>query len=247
MISIKSQREIDIMKEAGHINYLTHQELKKTLKPGITTNELNNIADKFIRSHGAIPSSLNYEGFPKSICISVNDEVVHGIPSNRKIKNGDIVSIDITVRFKGYESDSANTYIVGNAPDNIVKLVENTKNALYEGLKLVKAGVKLNEVSKAIEDYAHLNGLSVVEELVGHGIGTSMHEDPDVPNFYTKSTVVLKEGMTICVEPMLNLGKKDVYLDDNDWTVKTIDGMPSAHFEHTIVVTKNGYELLTGE
>ena len=164
MISIKSQREIDIMKEAGHINYLTHQELKKALKPGITTNELNNIADKFIRSHGAIPSSLNYEGFPKSICISVNDEVVHGIPSNRKIKNGDIVSIDITVRFKGYESDSANTYIVGNAPDNIVKLVENTRNALYEGLKLVKAGVKLNEVSKAIEDYAHLNGLSVVEE-----------------------------------------------------------------------------------
>lgn len=247
MINIKSKREIDIMKQAGHINYLTHQEIAKNLKAGMTTNNINDIADSFIRKHGAIPSSLNYEGFPKSLCVSVNDEVVHGIPDNRKLKNGDIVSVDLTVKYHGYESDSANTYIIGEAPLEIQKLVENTKKSLYVGLSKVKAGAHLNEVGKAIEDFAHENGLSVVRELVGHGIGTDMHEEPDVPNYYTNTNVILKEGMTICVEPMLNLGKRNVYLDDNDWTIKTVDGMPSAHFEHTVLVTKDGYEILTGE
>lgn len=247
MINIKSKREIELMKESGHINFLAHEEIKKHLKIGVSLNELNDIVDAFIRKNGALPSELNYEGFPKSVCLSLNDEVVHGIPDNRKLKNGDILKVDLTVRFKGYESDSARTYIIGSVSDDVRNLVENTKNALYKGLSVVKAGTPLSLIGKTIEDYAHKNGLSVVEELVGHGIGTSMHEDPDVPNFYTKTNVILKEGMTICIEPMLNLGKRSVYLDDNDWTVKTEDGMPSAHFEHTIVVTKDGYEILTGE
>ena len=247
MISIKSDYEIELLRKAGHIVYLTHKELEKHIKPGITTLELDNIASKFIESLGATASFKDYDGYPKSICTSINDEVVHGIPSQRKLKNGDILKVDLTVRFKGYESDSARTYIIGNVSDDVRSLVENTKNALYKGLSVVKAGTPLSLIGKTIEDYAHKNGLSVVEELVGHGIGTSMHEDPDVPNFYTKTNVILKEGMTICIEPMLNLGKRSVYLDDNDWTVKTEDGMPSAHFEHTIVVTKDGYEILTGE
>ena len=247
MISIKSKREIELMKQAGHINYLAHREVAKHLRAGITTGELNDIADKFIRSMDAVPSCLGYEGFPKSICISVNDEVVHGIPGNRVIKDGDIVSVDMVTTYKGYLADSAETHIVGKVSKEVENLVNDTKGALYAGLRKVKAGVMLEEVSAAIEDYAHEHGLSVVRELVGHGVGSEMHEDPDVPNYRINSKVVLKEGMTIAVEPMLNLGKRYVYLDDNDWTIKTQDGMPSAHFEHTIVVTKDGYEILTGE
>ena len=249
MISIKSEREIKIMKEAGYINYLTHQELKKHLRPGITTNELNDIADKFIRSHGGIPSCLGYEGYPKSICISINDEIVHGIPSNRRIKKGDIVSFDFCTEYKGYNSDSANTYIVGDdAPEDVKNLVKYTKEALYVGLNEIKPGAKIGDIGHAIETFAHEHGLSVVEELVGHGVGTSIHEDPDVPNYGEKGTgITLKKGMVIAVEPMLNLGTKDVCMLDDDWTIVTEDGLPSAHFEHTVVVTDDGYEILTGD
>ena len=248
MINIRSDREIDIMKQAGKINFLAHLELRKHLKPGITTNELNNIADKFIRSLGGKPSCLNYEGFPKSICISVNDEVVHGIPSNRKLKNGDVVSIDFCTEYQGYQSDSANTYIIGDAPKEVVNLVENTKKALYIGLSQIKPGAKIGDIGNAIETFAHEHGLSVVEELVGHGVGTDMHEEPDVPNYGKKGTgVTLKKGMVIAVEPMLNLGTKEIGILDDDWTIVTEDGMPSAHFEHTVVVTDDGYEILTGD
>ena len=247
MITIKSEREIELMKIAGHINYLTHQELKKRIKPGITTGELNDIADKFIRDHDCFPSCLGYEGYPKSICISVNDEVVHGIPGNRKLKNGDVVSIDMCVEYKGYQSDSAYTHIVGTASKDVNDLVENTQKSLYEGLKVIKDGVKVSEIGKAVEKYATEHHLGVVRELVGHGLGTSIHEDPDVPNYYTNMPTVLKEGMVIAVEPMLTLGKRYVYMKDDDWTICTDDGLPSAHFEHTVVVRKDGYEILTGE
>jgi methionyl aminopeptidase len=248
MVSIKSQREIALMKEAGHYNYLAHEEIKKHIKPGVTTDELNQVVNDFCKKNDCIPSSLNYEGYPKSVCISINDEVVHGIPSKRKIKNGDIVSVDLTIRYKGYESDSARTYIVGNVSLEIENLVKYTKEALYVGLEQVKAGARIGDIGNAIENFAHSHNLSVVQELVGHGIGTNMHEDPDVPNFGKKNTgLVLKEGMTICVEPMLNLGTKDVCMLDDDWTIVTEDGKPSAHFEHTVVVTKDGYEILTGE
>ena len=247
MITIKSNREIELMKHAGHINYLTHQEVKKHLKPGITTKELNDIAHKFILENDCTPSFLNYEGYPASICISVNDEVVHGIPSKRKIKAGDVVSIDIGVCYKGYHSDSANTYIVGKSSEEITNLVENTRKALYEGLSVIKNGIRVSEIGEKIENFAKANNLGVVEELVGHGVGTCVHEEPDVPNYYTNDRTKLRSGMVIAVEPMLNLGSRHIYMEEDEWTIKTEDGLPSAHFEHTVLVTKDGYVILTGE
>lgn len=247
MIVIRSDREIELMKHAGHINYLAHKEVAKHLKVGVSTSKLNKIADKFIRDNDCIPSFLNYEGYPASICISINDEVVHGIPSSRVIKDGDVVSIDIGVCYKGYHSDSANTYIVGKQTKEVEDLVNNTKNALYEGLSAIKKGVLLSDIGMRIEDYAKKNNLGVIEELVGHGVGTNIHEEPDVPNYYVKTNIRLKKGMVLAIEPMLTLGKRYIYMEDDDWTIKTEDGLPSAHFEHTIVVTDNGYEILTGE
>jgi len=236
------------MKKSGHLNFLTHEEIKKNLRPGITSKQLDKIAHDFIIKHGGTPSCLGYEGFPASICVSINDEVVHGIPSNRKIKNGDIVSIDFTVRLNGYESDSARTYLIGDVDAPVQELVENTEKALYEGIKQIKPGARIGDISNAIETYAHNHNLSVVEELVGHGIGYEMHEDPDVPNFGKKeSGPILKEGMVLAIEPMLNLGSKEVCMLDDDWTIVTNDGYPSAHFEHTVAVTKDGYEILTGD
>lgn len=249
MISIKSAREIELMRHAGHVNYLTHEEIKKHIRPGVTTEELDKVAHNFIIKNNCVPSQLNFEGYPKSICVSINDEVVHGIPGKRKIKEGDIVSIDFCVGYKGYHSDAARTYIVGKVPQEVENLVEDTKKALYEGLSKVRSGAKIGDISHAIETYAHNHGLSVVEELVGHGVGTSIHEDPDVPNYGEAGKgIVLKPGMTIAIEPMLNLGDKAVCMtDQDDWVIVTEDGYPSAHFEHTVLVTENGYEILTGE
>lgn len=248
MISIKSKREIELMRHAGYINYLTHQEVKKHIKAGVTTRKLDKIAYDFITKKGCIPSFLNYEGYPASICVSINDEVVHGIPGNRIIRDGDIVSVDIGVNYKGYHSDAANTYIVGDVSKEVRDLVENTEKSLYEGLRVIASGAKIGDIGAAIENFAKENNLSVVKELVGHGVGTDIHEDPDVPNFGKKNTgMVLKEGMVIAVEPMLNLGKRYVYMLDDDWTICTDDGLPSAHFEHTVLVTKDGYEILTGD
>lgn len=247
MITIKSDREIELMKHAGYINYLTHKEVAKNIKPGISTKALNDIAHKFILDNECIPSFLNYEGYPASICISINDEVVHGIPSKRKLKTGDVVSIDIGVEYKGYHSDSANTYIVGEASLEIEELVNNTRKSLYEGLSVIKDGVRISDIGRKIEDFANKNNLGVVRELVGHGVGMSIHEMPDVPNYYTNDNTKLKSGMVIAVEPMLNLGTRHIYMEEDGWTIKTEDGMPSAHFEHTVLVTKDGYVILTGE
>lgn len=247
MISIKSEREIELMREAGKYNMLTFKEVEKYLKPGVTTKKLDKIIHDFIIKNGCVPSTLGYEGYPASVCISVNDEVVHGIPGARVLQNGDIVSIDLVLSYKGYHADATRTYIIGDVPEDVRNLVENTKGAFYAGVAKVKEGARIRDISKAIEDYAHAHGLSVVEELVGHGIGSSMHEEPDVPNFDTNSMVKLKTGMTLAIEPMLNLGSKHVFLEDDDWTVKTVDGKPSAHYENTVLVTKDGYEILTGE
>ncbi len=247
MISIKTKDEIKLMKHAGKINYQTHKLIEENIKVGITTKELDKLAYDYIISNNCTPSFLNYQGFPGSICASVNDEVVHGIPSNRKLKDGDIISIDIGVCYKGYHSDSANTHIVGNVSKDIEELVLNTKQSLYEGLKVVKDGVCVNEIGKAIENFVHKKGLSVIEELVGHGVGKNLHEDPDVPNYNAGEKTVLKEGMVIAVEPMINLGKKYIYMTEDNWTIKTDDEKPSAHFEHTILITKEGYQILTGE
>lgn len=246
MISIKSEREIILMRQAGMMVSKTHKYLQKYIKPGITTRELDALAEKYIRSMGGIPTCKGYEGFPATLCTSVNDEVVHGIPSNRKLKNGDIITIDMVIGYKGYQGDAAWTYAVGNITDDKKYLMEHTEKALYEGIKMVKPGNRIGDISAAIEKYAKEHNLGVVEELCGHGIGTEMHEAPDVSNFGDAGTGPrLKEGMVICIEPMLNFGTAHVYLLDDDWTVKTDDGKPSAHFEHTVLVTKDGYEILT--
>lgn len=247
MISIKSEREIELMRKAGKYNQLAFKEVEKHLKPGVTTKKLDKVIHDFIVRNNCVPSTLGYEGFPASVCISVNDEVVHGIPGKRVIKDGDIVSIDLVLSYKGYHADATRTYIIGKTSDEVQDLVENTKKAFYAGVSVVKEGARIRDISRAIEKYAHDHGLSVVEELVGHGIGTSMHEEPDVPNFDDNNMTKLKAGMTIAIEPMLNLGSKEIYLCDDDWTVKTMDGKPSAHYENTVLVTKDGYEILTGD
>ena len=248
MVSIKSDREIELMRHAGHVNYLCHKYLESQLRPGITTKEIDEMAGAFMKEHDCVSSSLGYEGYPGYICVSVNDEVVHGIGSNRKLKNGDIVTLDISMSYKGYHSDSAATYPIGTITKEKQDLIDNTKKALYEGLSIIKAGIKLGDVSNTIERCAHRHHLGVVEELCGHGIGTKLHEDPDIPNFGEAGTgLTLKAGMTLAIEPMLNLGTKHVYMLDDDWTIVTADGKPSAHFEHTVLVKEDGYEILTGE
>ena len=227
MISIKSEREIALMREAGKLNYLTHEEVKKHIKPGVKTKDLDKVAYDFITKNHAVPSFLNYEGYPASICVSINDEVVHGIPGERRIKDGDVVSIDIGVEIHGYHSDAARTYVVGHASKEVEDLVKNTELALQAGLHKIHEGAKIGDIGAAIEEFAHAHGLSVVEELVGHGVGTG---------------VTLRAGMVLAVEPMLNLGERYIYLHDDDWTISTDDEKPSAHFEHTVVVTKDGYK-----
>lgn len=248
MITLKSKREIELLKEAGHIVYLTHQYLRPHIKAGIKTKELDRLAEEFIRSKGATPSFKGYEGFPSTLCISINDEVVHGFPSDRVLQDGDIISIDIGACYKGYHGDSAWTYTVGEVSDDAKYLLEHTEKALYEGIKQAKVGNRIGDISYAVEKYATEHNLGVVKELVGHGVGTSVHEAPDVPNYGTKGTgPKIRDGMVIAIEPMLTLGSPDIYIEDNDWTVKTEDSSLSAHFEHTIAITNEGVIILTGE
>lgn len=246
MISIKTPREIELMRVAGEIVGDTHKYLIPYLKPGITTKKIDSLAREYIIKRGAFPSCYHYEGYPANICISINEEVVHGIASNRKLRDGDIVTLDICACYKGYHGDSAWTYAIGHISDEKKHLMKHTEAALYEGLKQVKEGAHIGDIGNAIETYALAHHLGVVKELVGHGIGNELHEDPDVPNYGKKGTgPILKKGMVIAVEPMLNAGTADIYLLDDDWTVITADDKPSAHFEHTVVVTEDGYEILT--
>lgn len=246
MISIKTPREIELMRVAGEIVGDTHKYLIPYLKPGITTKEIDTLAHDYIIKRGATPSCYNYDGYPGNICISINDEVVHGIASKRKLKDGDIITLDICACYKGYHGDSAWTYPVGNVSNEVRYLLNHTEKALYIGLDQIKAGAHVGDIGYAIEQYALDHNLGVVKELVGHGVGSELHEDPDVPNYGKKNTgPILKEGMVIAVEPMLNLGTADIYLLNDDWTVITADGEPSAHFEHTVLITKDGYEILT--
>ena len=243
---IKSSEEIELLKIAGQIVGDTHNYLKQFIKPGITTKELDKLAYDYIISRDATPSFLNYEGYPASICTSVNEEVVHGIPSDRVLQEGDIISIDIGACYKGYHGDSAWSYPVGNISEEKKYLLEHTEKSLYEGLSVIKPGMKIGDIGYAIEQYALKHKLGVVKELVGHGVGKHLHESPDVPNYGKKNTgMTLRKGMVIAVEPMLNLGTADIYILDDDWTIITADDKPSAHFEHTVVVTKDGYEILT--
>ena len=246
MIICKTQREIDIMRQAGRIVALTRLELKKHIKPGITTKELDTIAEEFIRSQNAIPSFKGYGGFPGSICASINEELVHGIPSEKALKDGDIISIDIGAKYNGYHGDSAWSFPVGSISEEAQKLLTVTEESLFEGLKQAKSGNRLYDISHAIQMHVENNGFSIVEEYVGHGIGQELHEDPPIPNYgLLHRGPLLKEGMTLAIEPMVNQGKRFIRVLPDNWTVVTADNKLCAHFEHTIVITDNGYEILT--
>lgn len=246
MIICKTPRELDIMRVAGKIVALTHQELQKYIEPGITTKELDSIAEKFIRQHDAIPSFKGYNGFTGSICASVNEELVHGIPGDRLLKNGDIISIDIGAKYNGYHGDSAWTYAVGEISEETQKLLDVTEQSLYKGLEEAKPGERLSNISHAIQVYVEAFGFSVVREYVGHGIGQNLHEDPQIPHFGPPNKGPrLKPGMVLAVEPMVNAGKRYVRTLPDNWTVVTTDGKMCAHFEHTIAIVETGFEILT--
>jgi methionyl aminopeptidase len=246
MIILKSRMELDVMREAGRIVALTHQELSKAIKPGVTTKELDELAETFIRSKGALPSFKGYGGFPGSICTSVNEELVHGIPGKRTLQEGDIISLDVGACFQGYHGDSAWTYAVGKISEEDQRLLQVTEESLYKGLEKAIPGERLTDISHAIQIHAEAAGFSIVREYVGHGIGQSLHEDPQIPNFGPPGRGPrLKPGMVLAVEPMVNAGERYVRTLEDNWTVVTVDGKKCAHFEHTIAITEDGYEILT--
>lgn len=246
-VTIKSPREIELMREAGRILAKTHEELAKNLRPGMSTWDIDHIGEKIIRSYGCIPSFKNYNGYPASICVSVNDEVVHGIPHKEHfLDEGDIVSLDAGVIYKGYHSDAARTYGIGEIDDDAKKLIEVTRQSFFEGIKFAKAGNHLNDISAAIQKYAESFGFGVVRDLVGHGIGSHLHEDPEIPNFARKRKgILLQPGMTLAIEPMITEGSYEVVWLDDDWTVMTEDGGWAAHYENTILITEGEPEILS--
>lgn len=246
-VTIKSQREIELMKESCRLLSIVHDEMGKAIRPGMSTYQINKIGEDIIRSFGCIPNFKNYNGFPAAICVSVNDEVVHGIPSKKRIlRDGDIVSLDAGLIYKGYHSDAARTHAVGEISDEAKKLIEVTRQSFYEGIKFAKAGCHLYEISAAIGDYAESFGYGVVRDLVGHGIGTNLHEDPQIPNFrQNKRGLKLQAGMTLAIEPMINAGTYEVEWLDDEWTVVSKDGSLSAHYENTILITDGEPEILT--
>ena len=241
-VTIKSAKEIELMREAGRLLEIVHKDLEEAIRPGISTWELDHLGEKTIRSLGCIPNFLNYNGYPASFCISVNDEVVHSIPNKRKILHeGDIVSIDAGLIYKGMHSDAARTHAVGQISPEAQKLIDVTRQSFFEGIKKATAGNHLFDISNAIADYVEPYGYGIVEELVGHGIGHALHEDPQIPNFRQKRKGIrLMAGMTLAVEPMINIGRPDVEWLDDDWTVVTEDGSLSAHYENTILINEEG-------
>lgn len=248
-VTIKSERELVLMREAGKRLAETHEVMKEAIAPGISTYDIDRIAEEHIRGMGCIPNFLNYNGFPGSVCTSINDEVVHGIPSKTRIlKDGDIISLDAGLIYEGYHSDAARTYGVGTVSAEAKKLMEVTRQSFFEGMRFAKEGNHLFDISNAIASYAESFGYGVVRALVGHGIGTQLHEAPEVPNHRQRRRgLLLKAGMTLAVEPMINLGRPDVAWEDDDWTVVTEDGSLSSHYENTIVITKGEPEILTLE
>ncbi|HEX9974739.1 MAG TPA: type I methionyl aminopeptidase [bacterium] len=247
MIIIKSPREIELIRKSSRIVVDTLNYIEQIIEPGIETIAIDNAIEEFIRSRGAIPAFKGYRGFPASACISIDDEVVHGIPGKRKLKTGQIVSIDIGVEFQNYFGDGAKTFVLGNIPEKTRKLVRVTREALYKGIEAAKFGNRLSDISHSIQTHVEQAGFSVVRDLVGHGVGRRLHEDPQIPNYGPpRQGPRLKPGMVLAIEPMVNMGGYQVFFDNNDkWTVRTDDGLPSAHFEHTVAITANGIDILT--
>ncbi|MBO5165004.1 MAG: type I methionyl aminopeptidase [Lachnospiraceae bacterium] len=246
-VTIKSAREIELMRESCRLLAQVHKELEYAIKPGMSTLDIDIMGDTLIRKMGCIPNFKNYNGYPASICTSVNDEVVHGIPNKKRIlQEGDIISLDAGLIYKGYHSDAARTHAVGQISAEAQKLIEVTRQSFFEGIKMAKAGNHLHDISNAIDAYVSQFGYGIVRELVGHGIGTALHEDPQVPNFAQKRKgIKLQAGMTLAIEPMINMGRADVEWLDDDWTVVTEDGSLSAHYENTILITDGEPEILT--
>ena len=246
-VTIKSAREIELMRESGRLLAIVHDELGKALKPGMTTKEIDRLGEEIIRSFGCVPNFLNYNGYPASICVSVNDEVVHGIPSKkRRIQEGDIVSLDAGLIYEGYHSDAARTYPVGNISKEAADLIEVTRQSFFEGIAQAREGNRISDISHAVQAYVEANGFSVVREYVGHGIGRNMHEAPEIPNFGAPGHgPKLLRGMTIAVEPMVNAGTAAIRQMSDGWTVKTRDGKYAAHYENTILITAGEPEILT--
>lgn len=247
MITLRSKREIELLREAGKIVAETHAVVKEAIKPGISTWELDQLAYQTIVKHGAIPSFLNYNGFPGSICASRNEIIVHGIPSKKEIlKEGDIISIDIGAFYKGYHGDSAKTHPVGKISKEDERLIIATRQSFYDGIEHAVIGNRLSDISHHVQKSAEAEGFSVVRDFTGHGVGTKLHEDPAVPNYGVPNKGPrLLEGLVIAVEPMINIGTYRVAIDDDGWTTRTLDGKNSAHYEHTLVITEHGPELLT--
>ena len=246
-VTIKSAREIELMRESCRLLEIVHNELADIIKPGISTLDIDRYGEKRIRSLGGIPNFKNYNGYPASICVSVNDEVVHGIPNKHRIlQEGDIVSLDAGLIYKGYHSDAARTYGVGQVSPEAQKLMDVTKQSFFEGIKFAKAGNHLHDISNAIGNYAQSFGYGVVRDLVGHGIGTSLHEDPQIPNFPQRSKGIrLQPGMTLAIEPMITMGRPEVCWLDDDWTVVTEDESLAAHYENTVLITDGEPGILT--
>ena len=248
MLTIKSAAEIEKMEAAGRIVGDTLRLMKEMAKPGVSTEELNRAAEKHIREKGARPSFLHYNGYPKSICTSVNAQVVHGIPGRYVLKEGDILSVDIGAELNGFHGDAARTFLIGEVAPETRELVKITRECFYEGLKFARIGFRISDIGQAVQAYAQSHGYGVVRELVGHGIGRNMHESPDVPNYYERGMgrgIRLTQGMTIAIEPMINLGGREVFVHEDGWTVETRDGKPSAHYENTVAITQDGPLLMT--
>ena len=247
MIVLKTARELSVMREACRISAQALELIGKAIEPGITTAELDRLAEKFILSQGAVPNFKNYHGYPATACISINNEVIHGIPTGkRKLKEGDIVSVDLGALFDGYHGDNAATFACGDISDEAQRLINATRESLYEGIKMAHAGGRVGDISNAIQSYVEARGYSVVRDFVGHGVGTSLHEAPEVPNFGTAGRGVrLMPGMTLAIEPMINVGTHEVKVMPDGWTVLTKDGSLSAHFEHTVAITPEGPQIMT--
>lgn len=245
-IILKTDEEIELMRHSNRLVGMTLGELSKHIKPGVTTLQLDKIAEQFIRDHGAIPTFLGYNGFPNSICASVNENVVHGIPNNKPLQEGDVVSIDCGTKLSGFCGDSAYTFCVGEVTPAVKQLLETTKESLYKGIEQVLTGNRIGDISSSIQKYCESKGYSVVRELVGHGIGREMHEAPEVPNYGRKGVgPLLKDGMCIAIEPMINMGSKNVVFENDGWTVRTKDRKYSAHFEHTVAIKNGRAEILS--
>lgn len=246
MITYKTEKDIEIIKEGAQILGKAHAEVAKLIKEGVKTKDLDKVAFEFIKDHGGHPSFKGFNGFPYALCISVNENVVHGFPGEYQLRNGDIISIDCGVYYKGFHSDSAYTYPIGNVSEDIEKLMKVTKESLYKGIEQARKGNRIGDIGFAIQQYVEKHGYTIIRELVGHGVGKDLHESPEVPNYGKRGKgAKLKAGMVIAIEPMVNLGRRNVVQESDGWTIRTKDRKPSAHYEHTVAITNNGTEVIT--